>query len=392
MIREETPAEQAFRTEARAWLEGNLPRELRHADNRLTPPALKGWFKTLGEKGWAAPHWPSRHGGIDATPVQQVILIEELARVGAPDLPAQGLTHISPILIKYGTEEQKRQHLAKARTGAATWAQGYSEPGAGSDLRSLRTKAVIDGDKLVINGHKIWTTGAQYADWLYLLVRTGADPRARDAISLVLLDAKTPGVTRRGIVTLAGDDELCEVFLDNVVVPIDNVVGKIGEGWMVGTALLAEERIRSGTPIHALRALYRLKDAARYTGADRDPWVLDRIARAEIEVMALEAAFLDALEAQAAGEAEFEDSSRLKLYGAEVTQFVLEVLQEISGAYAATGAPRMGDQTVPDFSTLFLQSRRLSIRGGTNEIQRGIIAMRALGLPRPGGSGSGGHA
>jgi alkylation response protein AidB-like acyl-CoA dehydrogenase len=390
MLREETAAERAFRAEVRSWLEANLPQELRHANKRLTPPELKGWFMTLGERGWAAPHWPREHGGIDATPVQQVILIEELARVGAPDLPAQGLTHISPILIKYGTEEQKRQHLAKARTGDVIWAQGYSEPGSGSDLRSLRTKAAVDGDKLVINGHKIWTTGAQYSDWLYLLVRTGSDPKARDSITLVLLDAKTPGVTRRGIVTLAGDDELCEVFFDNVVVPITNVVGKIGEGWTVGTALLAEERIRSGTPIHALRALARLKQAARHTGADRDPWMLDRIARAEIEVYALEASFLDALEAQAAGEAEFEDSSRLKLYGAEVTQFVLEVLQDISGAYAATRAPRIGDEATPDFSTLFLQSRRLSIRGGTNEIQRGIIAMRALGLSRPASGGGGG--
>ena len=385
MLREENAAEQAFRVEARRWLEANLPQSLRHANNRLTPPELKGWFKTLGEKGWAAPHWPKEHGGIDATPVQQVILIEELARVGAPDLPAQGLTHISPILIKFGTPEQKAQHLHKARTGEVIWAQGYSEPGSGSDLRSLRTKAVIEGDKLIINGHKIWTTGAQYSDWIYMLVRTGSDPKARDSITLVLVDAKMPGVTPRGILTLAGDDELCEVFFDNVVVPVGNVLGKIGEGWTIGTALLGEERIRSGTPIHALRALYRLREAARYTGADRDPWVQDQIAQAEIEVHALEAAFLEALEAQAAGEAEFEDSSRVKIYGAEVTQFVLEVLQAVSGAHAAIRAPRIGDHETPDFSTLFLQSRRLSIRGGTNEIQRGIIAMRALGLPRPGG-------
>jgi alkylation response protein AidB-like acyl-CoA dehydrogenase len=387
MLREETAAEAGFRAEVRLWLEANLPPELRHANNRLSPPQLKDWFRALGERGWAAPHWPRVHGGIDATPVQQIIMIEELARVGAPDLPAQGLTHISPILIKYGTEEQRRQHLKKAQTGEAIWAQGYSEPGSGSDLRSLRTKAVVEGDKLVINGHKIWTTGAHYADWLYLLVRTGADPKARDSITLVLLDAKTPGVTPRGIITLAGDDELCEVFLDNVVVPITNVVGKIGEGWTVGTALLAEERIRSGTPIHALRALQRLKVAARYTGADRDPWVLDKIAQAEIQVLALEAAFLEALETQAAGEAEFEDSSRLKIFGAEATQFVLEVLQDISGAQAATSARAPGE-AAPDFSTMFMQSRRLSIRGGTNEIQRGIIAMRALGLSRPAGGGN----
>jgi alkylation response protein AidB-like acyl-CoA dehydrogenase len=388
MLREETAEETRFRVDVRAWLEANLPQELRHAGHRLTPPELKVWFKTLGEKGWAAPHWPREHGGISATPVQQVILIEELARIGAPDLPAQGLTHISPILIKYGTEEQKRQHLAKARTGEVIWAQGYSEPGSGSDLRSLRTKAVVEGDTLIINGHKIWTTGAQYSDWIYMLVRTGSDPKARDAITLVLVDTKTPGVQPRGIVTLAGDDELCEVFLDNVEVPIGNVLGKIGEGWTVGTALLAEERIRSGTPIHALRALGRLKQAARFTGADRDPWVQDRIAKAEIEVMALEAAFLEALEAQAAGEAEFEDSSRLKIFGAEATQFVLEVLQEVSGAHAATRGPLAASDATPDFSTMFLQSRRLSIRGGTNEIQRGIIAMRALGLPRPGGGGN----
>src|SRR5208282_5276204 len=150
-------------------------------------------------------------------------------RVGAPDLPAQGLTHISPILIKYGTEEQKREHLEKARTGEAIWAQGYSEPGSGSDLRSLRTKGVVDGDKLIINGHKIWTTGAHYADWLYLLVRTG-EGKSRDSITFVLCDAKTPGITARGIKTLAGDDELCEVFFDDFEVPLKNVVGKINEG------------------------------------------------------------------------------------------------------------------------------------------------------------------
>ncbi len=385
MLREETEPQKKFRADVRAWLDANLPAELRHAAGRLTPPELRGWFKKMADRGLAAPHWPREWGGIEATPVEQIILIEELARVGAPDLPAQGLTHISPILIKYGTEEQKREHLPKARTGEVIWAQGYSEPGSGSDLRSLTTKAVVEGDKLVIKGHKIWNTGAHYADWLYLLVRTGEDRRARDAITLVLVDAKTPGVTARGIRTLAGDDELCEIFLDDVVVPLKNVVGKIGEGWTVGTALLAEERIRSGTPIHALRALSRLNLAAQATGADRDPWMLDRIARAEIEVMALEASYLEALEMQQAGEAEAEDSSRLKLFGAEVTQFVLEVLQDVTGAHAAVRAPLASNEETPDFTQSFLQSRRLSIRGGTNEIQRGIIAMRALGLPRPGG-------
>jgi alkylation response protein AidB-like acyl-CoA dehydrogenase len=387
MLREETEAQRKFRAEVREWLEANLPMELRHAAGRIAVADLRGWFRKMADRGLAAPHWPREWGGIEASPVEQIILIEELARVGAPDLPAQGLTHISPILIKYGTEEQKREHLPKARTGEVIWAQGYSEPGSGSDLRSLTTKAVVDGDKLIINGHKIWNTGAHDSDWLYLLVRTGADRRARDAITLVLLDAKTPGVTTRAIRTLAGDDELSEIFLDDVVVPLKNVVGKIGEGWTVGTALLAEERIRSGTPIHALRALSRLKIAAAATGADRDPWMLDRLARAEVEVMALEASYLDALELQQAGEAEAEDSSRLKLFGAEVTQFVLEMLQDVTGAHAAVSAPRAGNEEAPDYTQSFLQSRRLSIRGGTNEIQRGIIAMRALGLPRPGGNG-----
>jgi alkylation response protein AidB-like acyl-CoA dehydrogenase len=386
MLREETQAESAFRADVRSWLEAHLPEELRHTSQRLAPAVLKDWFRALGEKGWAAPHWPRTHGGIDATPLQQVIMIEEFARIGAPELPSQGLTHISPILIKYGTDVQKAQHLKKAQTGEAIWAQGYSEPGAGSDLRSLRTKGVIDGDKMVINGHKIWTTGAQHADWLYLLVRTGTDPKARDSITLVLVDVKTPGVTPRGIITLAGDDELCEVFLDNVEVPLTNVVGKIGEGWTVGTALLAEERIRAGTPIHALRALHRLKVAAKHLGADQDPWMLDRIMQAEVQVMALESAFLEALEAQAAGEAEFEDSSRLKILGSEVTQFVLEVLLDVAGPYAALQGSADADKT-HDFTTMFMQSRRLSIRGGTNEIQRGIIAMRGLGLTRPGSGG-----
>lgn len=383
MLREETDSERAFRADLRAWLEANLTAELRHSSFRKTPAELKGWFRALSERGLAAPHWPKIYGGMGATPVEQIILIEELARIGAPDLPAQGLTHISPLLMKYGTEEQKREHLPKARTGEVIWAQGYSEPGSGSDLLSLRTRAQVKDDKLVINGHKIWTTGAHYADWLYVLVRTG-EGKSRDSITFVLCDAKTPGITARGIKTLAGDDELCEVFFDDVEVPLKNVVGKINEGWTVATALLTEERVRSGNPIMALRALCRLREAAALTGADRDPWMIDRLARAEVEVMALESSYLDALEQLEAGVSDPEESSRLKIHGSEVTQFVLEIMQELGGPHAATRTASLSGNDRPDYSQFFMQSRRLSIRGGTNEIQRGILAMRTLGLPRPG--------
>jgi alkylation response protein AidB-like acyl-CoA dehydrogenase len=213
LLRMETPVESAFRAEVAQWLEVKVPDRLRHLTFRPHPSEGMPWYKQLSARGWIAPHWPVSHGGMGATPVQQVILMEELARAGAPDIPTQGLNHIGPILMKCGTPAQRDRHLPAILAGEAIWCQGYSEPGAGSDLASLRTRAVIHGDSLVISGHKIWTTWGHHAHWMFSLVRTSDGEARQHGITFVLIDLKSPGISRRPIRTIAGDDEFCEVFL-----------------------------------------------------------------------------------------------------------------------------------------------------------------------------------
>src|SRR5690606_34988551 len=299
-------------------------------------------------------------------------------RAGAPDLPSQGLNHIGPILMRFGTESQKRRHLPPIIAGDVIWCQGYSEPGAGSDLAALRTRAERRGDSLVVNGHKIWTTWGHHAQWMYALVRTSAGASRRDGITFVLIDLSTPGITRRPIRTIAGDDEFCEVFFDDVVVPLENVVGEIDRGWEIATALLSEERLRVAAPLQALRALTRLHMLCEATGALEDPVLAVRVAEVEIETEALIASYLSVAETHAAGGAV--DSSYLKILATETVQRILDVLQEVAGERRAVkrALPR-GDRRL-DFSEMFLQARRLSIYAGSNEIQRTLIATRVLGL------------
>ncbi len=385
MLRPESDQDQTFRADFRAWLENNLPADLRHLTFRPPPQAVMPWYRKLARGGWVAPHWPRAFGGMEAKPVQQLIMVEELARVGAPDLPAQGLNHIGPILIRFGSDAQRQAHLPRILNGEAIWSQGYSEPGAGSDLAALRSKGRIDGQDIVINGHKIWTTWGHHADWMFALVRSGAGRSRRDGISFVLIDLDTAGITRRPIRNIAGDDEFCEVFFDEVRIPLDNIVGQIGGGWSIAMALLDEERIRASSPALALRALARLHAVVCANGLFRDPWALDLLARAEIEVAALAASYLDSLERFALGKGEGRDSSYLKILSTETTQYVLGILQELAGGERALRHSRRKADGCVDFSEMYLQSRRLSIYGGTNEIQRSLLAARALGLPKGGG-------
>lgn len=384
MLRPETAAEAALRAEARAWLAAHVPNELRHQTFRPLPAQGMPWYRQLSARGWIAPHWPREHGGMGATPVQQVILMEELARAGAPDIPTQGLNHIGPLLMACGTAAQKQRHLPGILAGDAVWCQGYSEPGSGSDLASLRSRAEQRGDALVINGHKIWTTWGHHADWMFALVRTSSGAKPQHGITFVLIDMKTPGIRRRPIRTIAGDDEFAEVFLDDVVVPIVNVVGEIDRGWQVATAVLAEERLRIGSPALALKALERLRMMRRSPSAlDASAAVLERAAECEVAVETLIAAFLSAAEAAEQGVAA--DSSYLKVLATEAVHLVLDVTQQLAGPAAALRDARREDDDLLDFSEMFLQSRRLSIYGGSNEVQRNIIATRVLGLPVLGG-------
>ena len=234
MFRRDAPAEAEFRMEVRTWLEANLPVALRGRTARPPPVELMPWYHMLSCKGWVAPHWPRQHGGMGATLNEQIIMTEELARIGAPQLPAQGLNHIGPILMEFGTDAQKEQHLPPIIAGTVIWAQGYSEPGAGSDLASLSTRATLEGNHFVVRGQKIWTTWAHHSDWMFALVRTDPQAQPRQAgITFLLLDLHSPGIRIRPIKTIAGDDEFSEVFFDDVIVPAENLVGKLHDGWRI---------------------------------------------------------------------------------------------------------------------------------------------------------------
>ncbi|WP_296583747.1 acyl-CoA dehydrogenase family protein [Xanthobacter sp.] len=380
MLRIETEVERAFRREVRDWYEAELPVDLRDLTFRPEPAQALGWYRRVSQKGWIAPHWPKAFGGMGASPVEQVILMEEAARIGAPELPTQGLNQIGPILQRFGTPQQQARHLPAILNGDVIWCQGYSEPGAGSDLASLRTRGRVEGDEIVITGHKIWTTWGHHADWIYALVRTNEDLPRRQGITFILIDLKSPGITRRPIRTLADECEFCEVFFDDVRVPRANVVGALDGGWNIVTALLDEERIQLGAPSHALRALERVRRMARALGPALGALGRIRLAEAETEVAALTAAFLQALTEAERGHTA--DASSLKILSTETTQRVLDIAQELAGAAAPLKSPASVGGTVIDFSELFLQSRRLSIYGGTNEIQRGLIADRMLKLPK----------
>ena len=377
MLRALTEEEESFRAEVAGWLRANVPSNLRHTTFRALPRDCMPWYRQLYQRGWIAPHWPREFGGMAATPVQEVILLEEMARAGAPDIPSQGLNHIGPIIIKCGTPAQRERHLPAILSGAAVWCQGYSEPGSGSDLASLRTRAVIDGNELVISGHKIWTTWGHHADWMFALVRTSDGPVRQQGITFVLIDLKSPGISRRPIRTIAGDDEFCEVFLDSVRVPMENVVGEIDRGWTVATTLLTEERLRIGAPGLALKALERLRRLVR--SLPPDPRNIEALAQAEMETETLTASFLALAEAEHSGGTA--DSSYLKILATETVQSILDLLQQVAGEAAPLRHAVPSEHGLLDYSEMFLQSRRLTIYGGSNEVQRNLIAAKVIGLP-----------
>jgi len=382
MFRRDSPAEAAFRAEVRTWLEANLPVALRGRTNRPPPAELMPWYRTLSRNGWIAPHWPKEHGGMGATLNEQIIMTEELARVGAPQLPAQGLNHIGPILIEFGTEEQKARHLPPILAGTVIWAQGYSEPGAGSDLASLATRATLQGDHFVVQGQKIWTTWGHHSDWMFALVRTDPQAQPRHAgISFLLLDLHSPGITIRPIRTIAGDDEFSEVFFDSVAVPAENLVGKLNDGWRIANALLGHERLGTANPQFALMALERITTMARVSGVMADAAFQDRLAAASINVTALAALFSHAVELTNRQQSLGPESSIIKIFGSELLQALNDLLIEAAGGHAATEKPIATDCGAVDVSTPFLQVRRATIYGGSSEIQRNILARRVLNLP-----------
>jgi alkylation response protein AidB-like acyl-CoA dehydrogenase len=382
MFRRDTPAEAEFRMEVRTWLTANLPAALRGRTVRPPPSELMPWYHALSRKGWIAPHWPRQYGGMGATLNEQIIMTEELARIGAPHLPAQGLNHIGPILMEFGTAEQKARHLPPIIAGSVIWAQGYSEPGAGSDLASLSTRATLLGDHFVVQGQKIWTTWAHHSDWMFALVCTDPQAQPRQAgISFLLIDLHSRGIRIRPIKTIAGDDEFSEVFLDEVIVPADNLVGKLNDGWRIANALLGHERLATANPQFALMALDRIKTMARASGIMADPAFQDRLAAAAIDVTALSALFNHAVELTNRRQSPGPESSVIKIFGSELLQRLNDLTIDAAGGYAPSATPIATDFGSVDVATPFLQSRRATIYGGSSEIQRNVLARRVLNLP-----------
>lgn len=378
MIRQESTAERHFRQDIREWLAQNIPAELRHLTFRPEPATIMPWYRKLSERGLIAPHWPVSEGGMGASAVEQVILMEELAAAGAPDIPSQGLNHIGPLLIKSGTPAQKAQHLPAILKGDAIWCQGYSEPNSGSDLASLQTRGRVEGKEIIITGHKIWTTWGQHANWMFALVRTGG--QRRDGITFVLIDMSTPGISRKPIRTIAGDEEFAEVFLDDVRVPLENVVGSIGQGWKVATSLLDEERLQIGTPLQVNRAFVRLRRLVAAMPAPAQAAWQARLESARVSTETVTAAFLDICERLEAGCARANESSYLKILATNAVHDILDAVQEAAGAWGAIEGPLMDGATRLDVNEMYLQARRLSIYGGSNEIQRTILATRILNM------------
>ncbi len=374
-------ADEVFRAELREWLEAALPMEDRNSPVRLPYDKTMAWHRKLFRHGLIAPGWPKEWGGMGASLSRQMIVADELARIGAPELSGQAINHIGPILIRFGTEGQKRRHLAPMLSGDVVWCQGYSEPNAGSDLASLRTRAALAGDHLLVNGQKIWTTWAHHADWMFALVRTDPNaPKKQEGISFILIDMKTPGITRRSIRTIAGDDELATVFFDDVRVPLENLVGELNGGWKIANALLVNERIGSASSHRNIVTLHHIWRLVAASGLWQDEAFLDRLASAEIELTALSAAHGQVVSLLEKGQVGAE-SSFMKIAGTALLHRLSDLLFEAASALGGGHEPvRLGELTLHP-ATSFLQNRRATIYGGTQEIQKDIVAKRVLGLP-----------
>ena len=389
-----TPEQEKFRGELRGWLEQKKAEGAfgghQHRSLDEVVSAGRRWQGTLYEGGWCGIHWPREYGGRSAGLLEQIIFQEELARAGSPQLiNLLALSMVGPVIIAYGTEAQKRRYLKPILTAEEIWCQGYSEPGAGSDLAALSTRAVLDGDAYVINGQKVWTSYAQYADFCILLARTDPDVPKHKGITMFIMDMRVPGVDVRPLRQMNGDSEFNEVYLEDVRVPRENIVGKEGQGWDMAVALLMHERAtltfqRQLQSRVALKDLIRLSKEWDALGEPpmRDPIERQRIAQAYIDSEAMRLTALRHLTRQLRGGHPGPEGSMEKLFWSEMYQRMLLGAVGMLGPY---GNLAPGDGHAPEdgrWPHLMLYSRGRTIAAGTSEIQRGIIAQRVLGMPK----------
>lgn len=383
--------ELAFRDEVRDWLQANLPNDLRKKVidyQELSRDDLLGWHRILAKKGWIAPEWPVEWGGKDWTVVQRYIFEEECAFAGCPPLIPFGLKMCGPVLHRFGTPEQQQRFLPGIYNGDVFWCQGYSEPESGSDLASLKTSAVRQGDYYIVNGQKIWTTWGHHADWIFCLVRTDQGAKKQEGISFLLFDMRTPGITVRPLILMDGAHEVNEVFFDDVKVPAENLVHRENDGWTVAKYLLGHERMGTGGIGGSKRELAKLKALATKEMRNgkpllEDPRFRDKVSRVEVELMALEITNLRFLDQLRGGRAPGAEVSLLKIKGTEIQQTLTELLVEVMGPltqpFRAIEAMDFDTSTAALLPRYF-NYRKTTIYAGSNEIQRNIIAKATLGL------------
>ena len=387
-----TPEEQKFREEVRAWVRANLPKETSHKVHnslRLTRDDLQNWARILGKKGWLGYGWPKEFGGPGWNAVQKHLFEEECALAGAPRIVPFGPVMVAPVIMTFGSPEQQKRFLPGIASGDVWWSQGYSEPGSGSDLASLKCRAERKGDKYIVNGQKTWTTLAQFGDWIFCLVRTSNEGKPQTGISFLLIDMKSPGVSVRPIYMLDGEPEVNEVFFDNVEVPAENLIGEENKGWTYAKHLLSHERTNIADVNRAKRELERLKRIAKAENVYEDRRFRDEIAKLEVDVVALEMLVLRVLSAVKQGKNPLDIAGLLKIKGSEIQQRYSELMMLSAGPYAlplvqeAMDAGWQGEfvgaaHCAPLASTYF-NMRKTTIYGGSNEVQRNIVAQTVLG-------------
>ncbi|HYB99858.1 MAG TPA: acyl-CoA dehydrogenase family protein [Candidatus Limnocylindrales bacterium] len=389
-----TPEQIAFRDEVRAWIKQAMPEHIRHkaeAGGHFEHEEIMEWHRILHKKGWVAPHWPKEVGGPGWDVAQRHIFSEEMVRANAPSLSPFGLTMVGPLIIQFGTEEQKKRFLPKILSGEEVWCQGYSEPNSGSDLASLQLRADKDGDDYILNGQKTWTTYAQYADWIFVLARTNSTGKQQEGISFLLADIKnTPGIEVKPFLTIGGTPAFSETWFDNARVPQANRVGPENQGWSMAKALLGHERTSIGGVAESGRWLQLIRRIARDTPVG-DGTLLDdaafrrRLARLDIRHRTVGMANLRTLASAQLGHAPGPESSILKIVGTELQQEVTELAMDALG-HGAMGWFDAPTEAMPEYqlwiASQFNYLRACTIYGGSNEIQKNIISKLILGLPQ----------
>ena len=391
----DAPEHAEFRREFRAWLDANLTDDLKvedASDSRVAPDRETlekriAWQKKMHAAGWVGISWPKEYGGRGASFIQQMIFDEEYFRAHAPILPGHSaIGLLGPTLIQLGTEAQKKRHLPAILAGDERWCQGFSEPGAGGDLASLRTRAIDKGEHFVVNGQKVWTSGAHFADWCFLLVRTDPEAPKHKGITYLLVDMKTPGITVRPLVLLNRHRHFNEVFFEDVVVPKENIVGTINEGWKVAITTLMFERGGAGGRDHAAQIARLVELAKQFPNRQEPSWdqthVRQMLAQLTIDAQALKVTRLRGLTRRLRGEPPGPEGSILKLFGSELAQRIADASSTLLGPYATIEGTT---EAVPDaarWAHRVMGARQYSIAGGTSEIQRNIIGERVLGLPK----------